>query len=581
MLYPNWSLIKDLVSFIRPYKGKFLWGTFFRVTSDVLWLFPIWAISEIITFATNYQTGDSLQYFWILMGTVVLIALYHFPAHDIAKYFIYNVAENVGIDARIKTIKHMFKLNASWHEKENSGNKIRKMHHGGDGLMTIIRLYVELLIESSINLIAITIIFFQIKTELALILLFFFFSYFLLALKLTKKASTQAYAANVEWEVLEGTIFEAVNNISTIKSLHLGGNIIVYLKRAAKKLKEEIRKRVSRFRIRRGFLNTYQELFRQAIIFYTAWHVFQGNFEVGIIALVLLYFNKIRESAGEFAQVTNDWVIAKIAIMRMKDILNEKPTIEMSGTKIFDKNWEKIHIKNLHFSYDKYKVLKDFSLTIKKGERIGIVGLSGEGKSTLFKLLLKLYDNYTGDIFFDKKDLRTIKATSFIRQVAVVPQDTELFNLSLRENITLSPNHNAKQNNRLKRAIKIAHVKDFMHKLPNGVESMIGEKGIKLSGGEKQRVGIARAIYRHPQILLLDEATSHLDIESEKKIQEALHQFFTETTAIVIAHRLSTIKEMDRIIIMKRGKVEESGNFEQLMKKKGEFYRLWKKQKFS
>ena len=179
MLYTNWSLIKDLVEFIRPYKGKFLWGSFFRVTSDILWLYPIWAISEIITLATNYQAGDSLQYFWILMGTVILAALYHFPTQDIAKYFIYNVAEKVGIDARLKTIQHMFKLNASWHEKENSGNKIRKMHHGGDGLMQILRLYVDLVIESSINLIAITVIFFQLKTELALILLLFFFSYFL------------------------------------------------------------------------------------------------------------------------------------------------------------------------------------------------------------------------------------------------------------------------------------------------------------------------------------------------------------------------------------------------------------------
>lgn len=224
-----------------------------------------------------------------------------------------------------------------------------------------------------------------------------------------------------------------------------GGQIKNYLKRASKKLKDEIRKRIYRFRFRRGFLNTYQELFRILIIFYTTLHVFKGNFEVGIIALVLLYFNKIRESAGEFAQVANDWVIAKIAIMRMKDILNEIPSIEQSGKKAFDKNWKKLSIKNLYFSYGKQKVFKDFSLTIKRGERIGIVGLSGQGKSTLFKLLLKHYDSYEGAIFFDKNELKTIKISSFLKQVAVVPQDTELFNLTLSENITISPRINKKR----------------------------------------------------------------------------------------------------------------------------------------
>jgi ATP-binding cassette subfamily B protein len=132
----------------------------------------------------------------------------------------------------------------------------------------------------------------------------------------------------------------------------------------------------------------------------------------------------------------------------------------------------------------------------------------------------------------------------------------------------------------LEKALKIAHVKDFARELPRGIKSLIGEKGIKLSGGEKQRVGIARAIYQEPEILLLDEATSRLDIESEKKIQTALHDFFQNITAIVIAHRLSTIKEMDKIVVMDQGEVLEVGTFNDLIKQKGKFYELWQKQKF-
>ncbi len=217
-------------------------------------------------------------------------------------------------------------------------------------------------------------------------------------------------------------------------------------------------------------------------------------------------------------------------------------------------------------------------MEIKKGEKIGIVGISGTGKSTLFKLILKLYNNYQGEILFDKDSLHDIKRSSYMQKVAVVPQETELFNLSLKDNITLSQDETNEA--LLQKSLDIAHVKDFSHKLAEGIDSLVGEKGIKLSGGEKQRVGIARAIYRQPELLLLDEATSHLDIESEKKIQEALHTFLKDITAIVIAHRLSTIKEMDRIVVMDQGEVLEVGSFQALIDKKGAFYTLWEKQKF-
>jgi ATP-binding cassette subfamily B protein len=128
------------------------------------------------------------------------------------------------------------------------------------------------------------------------------------------------------------------------------------------------------------------------------------------------------------------------------------------------------------------------------------------------------------------------------------------------------------------RALDVAHVNDFLHKLPHGVESLIGEKGVKLSGGERQRVGIARAIYRNPELLFMDEATSHLDVESETKIRQALHEFFKSVTAIVIAHRLSTLKEMDRVLVLEKGRIIEEGTFEELIKKKGRFHALWEKQ---
>ena len=222
---------------------------------------------------------------------------------------------------------------------------------------------------------------------------------------------------------------------------------------------------------------------------------------------------------------------------------------------------------------------KDVSFDIKRGERVGIVGLSGAGKSTLFKLLLKEYEDFTGEILFDKTPIQTITKSSYFEKAAVVLQETEVFNFSLRDNITIAGGTANNPTRQLATALETAHVNDFMFKLSQGVDTLIGEKGVKLSGGEKQRLGIARAVYKQPDILFLDEATSHLDLESEEKIRDSLHQFFQTVTAVVIAHRLTTIKEMDRILVIENGGIIEEGSFDELYKQRGRFFDLWEKQK--
>ena len=576
--YSSLELIQDIWSFIKPYKIKFFLGTVTRITSDIVWLFPVWALSEIITFASNYQAGQSTTYVWQLIAIVFVIAVYHFFAHDLAKYFIYQVAENANIDARKNVTKYMYDLDLLWHEKENTGNKMQKVIKGGESLNRIIRMYVDLFIESSINLVAILIILSSFDITFALILLFFFITYYLASYYLTKKAVYQSHIVNVEYENFEGVAFESVNNISIVKSLRIGEKIFAFLADISKKLYEKIRVRIYYYRLREGILNLYQESFRLIIISFTLWQILQGNLEVGILAMVLLYFGKIEESAYEFSQTYNQFVTAKIAMLRMKNILRTKPEIEDSGSLDFNSHWQQLNFQQVSFAYRGRKVLKNFSLEINKGEKIGIVGISGTGKSTLFKLILKLYNNYEGNICFDQTPLTDIKRESYLKNIAVVPQETELFNFSLEENITLCKD--SMNQKILQKALKIAHVQDFINKLPQGLKSLVGEKGIKLSGGEKQRVGIARAIYQNPEILLLDEATSHLDIESEKKIQTALHDFFQDITAIVIAHRLSTIKEMDKIVVMDQGEVVEMGTFTELIQKKEAFYQMWERQKF-
>src|SRR6185295_4062548 len=200
---------------------------------------------------------------------------------------------------------------------------------------------------------------------------------------------------------------------------------------------------------------------------------------------------------------------------RLEHILHEPVGIEATKNKQeFPSDWKELRIKHLSFGYNQNDVLQDISFTVHRGERVGIVGLSGAGKTTLFKLFMKEHEGYRGKISFDEVSLDTIEKQSYVRHVASVLQDTEVFNFPLRENIRIANPDGTEA--MLQQALATAHVQDFLYKLPKGVETVIGEKGFRLSGGEKQRLGIARAIYKQPQLLLLDEATSHLDVESEK-----------------------------------------------------------------
>ena len=192
---------------------------------------------------------------------------------------------------------------------------------------------------------------------------------------------------------------------------------------------------------------------------------------------------------------------------------------------------------------------------------------------------MKERENYEGEILIDNVPLKSISKSDYFRHTAVVMQDTEVFNFPLRSNVTISNYERENDEKLLDKALSVAHVLEFAEKLPQGIDTLIGEKGVKLSGGEKQRVGVARAIFKDPELLLLDEATSHLDVESEEKIQDSLHKFFKSVTAIVIAHRLTTIKEMDKILVIEGGKVIEQGTFTKLHRAKGRFHELWEKQR--
>lgn len=580
--YSNLQYVQDLWYYIKPYKVEFFVGVFIRLTSDIAKLYPAWAISRIVqTLSTEgLKNYHSLITICIIYG---VLAIYIGFSHNLCKYYGYQVAEKASLDLYKKTLKHIFKLDFAWQEKENSGNKLKRIDKGTDGVNISIRRLFNVLIEVGVNTVGIVILFFSLNKILSLSLIVYMIVFYIVGTKLLKKAIIQEKVVSKASENLEGLAFESLNNIHTIKSLAIDSGVVIMVRKQAKILLHKIKRRIFLYQAQGILLNSYASMYKYIVVIVLTIGVIQNRSEIGLLILFVGLFDQVDTSIGELTDVTQELAMAKIWISRTRAILDTKPTIENSdkikNQYVYPKDWNTLTVRNINFSYQKKSALTNVSFTIKRNEKVGIVGLSGAGKSTLFKLFLDLYENYDGDILFDGIPLKKIQRQTYIDHVGVVLQDTELFNMSLKENIEIASIGNKKNLDAFSEVIAMAHLEEVVEKLSEGVDTVVGEKGVRLSGGQRQRVGIARALYRQPDILLLDEATSHLDAHSEKEIQKVILENVNQFTTVVIAHRLSTIKAMDKIIVLQAGKVVEEGSFEKLLAKNGDFAKMWQDQK--
>ncbi len=578
--YSTWDFIQDIWKLMRQYKWQFFSATLFRLIADLLNLYPAYALAATINLLTGYEKGQSLQTLYVIFALWLLASIVRPVFLYFAKYYGYQVSEQISLDAQMDTIRHMALLDISWHEKENSGNKLKRIQSAGFGLDKVVRIWFNNLIEISVNFVGAIFIIAQFDGVSAVIMVGFLLSYFIISNIMVKPAVRAARQVLIKEESIQGVLFEILNNIRTVKVMFIADALLGVMRKDIKELLLIIRERIIRFQVRSSFLHIWGYFFKFAGIAIAIVAVIEGRYEVGFIALFIGYFDRIWEAVRELSDVSQDIVIARQSVARMQQILHEPVTIDdEAGKKKFPKGWQKIIVNNLSFSYGANKVLNNVSFEINRGDKVGIIGLSGAGKSTLFKMLLKEHESYKGTIAIDDTPLKDISKRDYFNYTSVVFQDTEVFNFSLKDNILFVNQKQKSDKKLLKQAMDVAHVTDFLKKLPEGMDTLIGEKGIKLSGGEKQRLGIARAVFKQPDILLLDEATSHLDLESEEKIQDSLHKFFESVTAIVIAHRLTTIKEMDKILVMEGGKIIESGSFNELYAQHGRFYELWEKQR--
>ncbi|MBI2636131.1 ABC transporter ATP-binding protein [Candidatus Peregrinibacteria bacterium] len=317
------------------------------------------------------------------------------------------------------------------------------------------------------------------------------------------------------------------------------------------------------------------------VILVGALYIF-GREQIASGPALIVYFYAIINASGKFGMISGfrgAFASSSGALDAVLSVFNDsgKHFVE-DGDQVFSGLRKNIECRNLTFSYTDRSILKNISLTIVGGQMTAIVGPTGAGKSTLISLLMRYYDCPPGSIFIDGKDIRYNTLDSYLAHMAVVSQETLLLHDSLKNNITYGL-HDV-SDSALMEAVRAARLEDFVKQLPCGLDTLIGDRGVRLSGGEKQRVSIARALLKGAGILILDEATSSLDSQTEQLIQDAIDEAITGRTAIVIAHRLSTIKHADKIIVLKDGKVAEEGTLEELLKRNGAFFHLWEEQKF-
>jgi len=326
-------------------------------------------------------------------------------------------------------------------------------------------------------------------------------------------------------------------------------------------------------------MNLSRVLGEALVLSYGGWQVIQGTLTLGVLMAFLSYVRRFFAPLADLSQVYNTYQAAGAALDRIEEYLSIQPLVKEPEREEKPPGGfqGRIRFEEVSFGYDREPVLENFSLEIKAGEKLGLVGPSGAGKSTVVNLLTRLYDPGQGKVSVDGIDLRRVGNKELRSLIGVVPQQIYLFNTTIRENIRFGkPRAGDREVEEVARLVR-AH--DFIANLPRGYDTATGEAGVRLSGGQKQLICMARALLADPRILILDEATAHVDSHTEGLIQSALEGLLAGRTGLIIAHRFSTLDFVDRIGVMDQGRLIQVGDHRELMAQSPLYRELYEKQK--
>jgi ABC-type multidrug transport system fused ATPase/permease subunit len=480
----------------------------------------------------------------------------------------------------VRIYRKLMELSLNYHERENTGNKITKIERGinkiSDLLANIFWEVTPTLVQLAFTLIVLLAVDWRFGASYAVFAPLFI----LLTYKVNKDLYPVRKKRHKNYEIASGKMGQAIININTVKSFVQEENEIRKFSRIREKIRvNELKEwyRLLNFGLVR---NLIIDLGRITMLLLAAYFVWNKSISMGTLVFVITLSEKAYFSLWRLSRFYDKTEEGAEAVRRFMDVLAEPVEIKNPKNGFKPKRINGlIEFKNVSFAYrDGQLALDNVSLKIEPDCVTALVGPSGGGKTTVARMIYRHYDPQKGKILLDKRDLREYDLYALRKFIAIVPQEVEIFNGTVKENIAYAkPNASEAE---IKAAAAMAYANEFIEKLPAQYKTEVGERGIKLSGGQRQRIGIARAVLANPRILIFDEATSNLDSQSEMFIQKAMEKISRQRTIIIIAHRLSTIKKADKIIVLESGRVVESGShYELAAKRTGLYARLLKLQK--
>jgi len=570
--------IKTLWPYLMTFKGRVILAVLALIAAKGATLLMPWALKEIID-AVDSSINPILS---VPIALLIGYGLLRFASvffGEVRDALFGRVTEHAMRHIGLKVFKHLHSLELAFHLDRQTGGISRDIERGTNGLSFLMRFLMFNIVPTLFEIITVAIIFATLFSPwFALVTVIAVAIYIAFTVIVTQWRNRFIREANTADNNSNTRAIDSLLNYETVKYFnneHYEAN--TYDSFLAKWEQARLKNRLSLLA-----LNSGQALIIAAAITALMWlgasSVVNKELTIGELVMINAYMIQLFLPLNFLGFVYREIRRALTDLENMLGLLNRKAAIsDEKDAKPLTTTKAAIRFENVSFSYDKQRpILNNLSFEVTSGSKVAIVGASGAGKSTLSRLLYRFYDVDAGKIYIDEQAINTVTLESLRQAIAIVPQDTVLFNTSIRENIAYG-NPTASEDD-IDKAISLAHLDGFIASLDKGDKTLVGERGLKVSGGEKQRIAIARAILKGSPILLFDEATSALDSHSEQAILSAMREVAQKHTSIVIAHRLSTITDADKIIVMKQGQVVEQGQHQQLLAANGEYARMWQLQ---
>jgi len=570
------SVRRFLFDLLKEHKKEFILILAIATCGSILTVFVPYIYGRLFDLAlipnTTITLLLSLIGIWALLGLISNFTSARTSAlGDI-------LGAKLSLKSEVDAYAHFLTLPIAFHKTKKTGEILNKVSRGSWNLQYFIQI-VSNILPSLIFVIFALIAMLFIQWQLGLVVLFTFIIYSIVTLKLTKPVLKSQEKMHESFEKEYGNVYDKLYNIYLVKNFAMEENekkqfMKSFIGRALPPYRESAEKSARLQHIQGIIYNlSFVITLGMAIFFLRNGQITQGEF--------VMFFGYINLSFSPFFRLSefyNFYKKASVAIKRIIKLESISPEAMKHGEKTIDDFKGSITFKNIGFRYTKDKeILDNINLEIKSGESVALVGESGVGKSTLSELIFGYWQPTKGNIYLDDVNISKLKLKWLREKIAIVPQEISIFNDTLINNIKYA---NPKANfEDIVKASKAANAHNFIMSLPKKYKTFVGERGVKLSVGQKQRIALTMAFLKNPRILILDEPTSALDAKSERSVQDGIKLLISGRTTVIIAHRFSTVKNVDKIVVLDKGKIIEVGNHEELMKKKGKYYELYSLQK--